>query len=737
MTANGPAEAAAVSATASGSDGAVKRLSDSDGLSGRPIDTVDGPALKRLKTEHTDEDSIQPPSTDRRKGTAPVKAEYLIPTSDLNAQVQVDDDAAEASSHRDDPANGNPDARGDRKGKDKKGKGRAKQNGQNKERTYGHFSDEIKICNSINFSNEFSPRECKFAGRCNMCHDLRKYLSEGRRGDVESFGGKCPVFEKHGRCPAGWRCRFIKSHSKELEREDGRKEMVLEGAADDDDQRPGVVNVATNDQKWTLAKKKAKLEKSDEYIKWLNADMDLTREFYNRKKASGNDNPSEAEQTAREEMRAQFVDPPFKASEKRRLYFGRETPVLAPLTTQGNMPFRRLCVELGAQVTYSEMAMSMPLIQGQKGEWALMKAHETEISPPRFTPSSTSIVKDYDNSRDLKYGAQISGNLPWVVIKATEALTQYLPHLRVVDLNCGCPIDMVFKEGSGSALLDTPPKLERMIRGMNAVSGEVPITAKLRTGVKDGRPNATKLIERLAFGSDDQRDRLGAAGCAAVTLHGRSRQQRYTKSANWSYIAECAALIKTYNEQKSELADTIREPDANTQANNNDGKMYFVGNGDCYSHVEYFDHIDNAKVDSVMIARGAMIKPWIFEEIEKGQYLDKSATERLGYIEKFVRFGLENWGSDELGIGFTRRFLLEWLSFTCRYVPVGLLEYLPPNLNDRPPAYRGRNELETLLASSNYKDWIKISEMFLGPAHPGFKFQPKHKSNSHDMEAEG
>jgi hypothetical protein len=140
----------------------------------------------------------------------------------------------------------------------------------------------------------------------------------------------------------------------------------------------------------------------------------------------------------------------------------------------------------------------------------------------------------------------------------------------------------------------------------------------------------------------------------------------------------------------------------------NEGHVYFVGNGDCYSHVDYYNHLKNAKVDSVMVARGALIKPWIFEEIEKGQYLDKSASERLSYVEKFAKYGLQTWGSDELGIGTTRRFLLEWLSFSHRYVPIGLLEHLPPNIQDRPPRFKGRDDLETLLASENYKDWIKI-----------------------------
>ncbi|KAI1392872.1 FMN-linked oxidoreductase [Hypoxylon trugodes] len=696
---------------------------------------VDGPASKRQKLDHqeTKQESTQAQSQDRTRGVAPVKSEYLV-SSEVQVK-DVDDDAAEAGITTEDPVNGKPDPRG---GGGKKGKDRKKQGGQNQNRNYGHFEDAIRLCNSITYTNEFSPKTCKFGERCNLSHDLRKYLKEGRREDLGTLDGKCPVFEKHGRCSSGWKCRFVKSHSKEVEREDGRMELVLLQSSEameteEDDQRPGVVNVVSTDTKWDLARRKVNFEKADPYTKWLERDTNLTRQLHNKTKRQDGDETADG----KKDIRAQFVDPPLKPSEKRKIYFGKETPVLAPLTTQGNLPFRRLCAELGAQVTYSEMAMGMPLVQGQKGEWALMKAHETELASPRFTPENGAIVKGYDNAKDIKFGAQISGNQPWVVMKATEALTRFTPHLRVVDLNCGCPIDLVYQAGAGSGLLDTPSKLEKMVRGMNVVSGEVPITAKLRTGVRDGKPTADKLIERLAFGGNDTRERLGAPGCAAITLHGRSRQQRYTKSANWSYIAECAALVKSYKDKKDALTDTAMEPDASTEANTSDEKVYFIGNGDCYSHIDYFDHIEQAKVDSVMIARGAMVKPWIFEEIEQGQYLDKSASERLGYIEKFVRYGLEAWGSDELGLGFTRRFLLEWLSFTHRYVPIGILEHLPPSLNDRPPRYRGRNDLETLLASDHYKDWLKISEMFLGPAHPSFKFQPKHKSNSYEIEAEG
>lgn len=84
-----------------------------------------------------------------------------------------------------------------------------------------------------------------------------------------------------------------------------------------------------------------------------------------------------------------------------------------------------------------------------------------------------------------------------------------------------------------------------------------------------------------------------------------------------------------------------------------------------------------------------------------------------------------------------RRFLLEWLSFLYRYVPVGLLEVLPQNIQWRPPAYFGRNDLETLLASDKCEDWIKISSFFLGPPPESFTFRPKHVSNSYAVDVTG
>ena len=681
---------------------------------GAPNEVQESPS-KRRKLE-TQPENQNPTRSERIKGVAPIKPEYLVhpPGSkgDLSPAVNnIDDDDAEGAAHRDG-------AKSDSRSKNKK----QKSQGQNFNRNFGMSRDEVGLCSSRATRPEFSPAECQFGESCRFEHDLRKYLKEWKREDLDTFGGVCPTWNAKGRCDDGWKCRFLGSHMQERKTDDGRTELVLveqekavSNGAFSTPVGGGMINEVSIQAKMELAKRKFQTPKADKYNEWIEKngkELDQqTRDDakWRREQADGEDMRREVQ-----ENRARYTEPPFLPSEKRKIYFGPETPILAPLTTQGNLPFRRLCVDLGAQATYSEMAMGLPLIQGQKSEWALLRAHAAETQPPAYVPKG-GIVEGYENGKDFRFGAQIAANKPWQALKTTEVLTQLCPHLRVIDLNCGCPIDLVYRQGAGSALLDSPGKLEKILRGMNAISGEVPITVKIRMGTKDNKPTALKLTERLLYGGQEALELgQGSCGVAAITLHGRSRQQRYTKNADWEYIAQCAAVVKEYNKKGDTLSDTAREGDGRTQPAN--GRVYFLGNGDCYSHTDYYDHLDQAKVDSVMIARGALMKPWIFDEIQQGQYIDKSATERLALVEKYVRYGLETWGSDERGIGTTRRFLLEWLSFAYRYVPVGLLEYLPPNLQDRPPAWRGRNELETLLGSDNYKDWIKIRYAM---DHPG------------------
>jgi tRNA-dihydrouridine synthase 3 len=143
-----------------------------------------------------------------------------------------------------------------------------------------------------------------------------------------------------------------------------------------------------------------------------------------------------------------------------------------------------------------------------------------------------------------------------------------------------------------------------------------------------------------------------------------------------------------------------------------------------------------------MVGRGALIKPWIFNEFKTGQLYDISSSgifiwltlERFDMLKNFANYGLEHWGTDTQGVNQTRRFLCEWSSFLYRYVPVGIIETLPQRLNARPDHFIGRDDLETLMSSNLSEDWVKLSEMVLGPAPESFKFVPKHKSNSYETQ---
>nr|XP_058915836.1 tRNA-dihydrouridine(47) synthase [NAD(P)(+)]-like isoform X2 [Kogia breviceps] len=284
----------------------------------------------------------------------------------------------------------------------------------------------------------------------------------------------------------------------------------------------------------------------------------------------------------------------------------------------------------------------------------------------------------------------LEGAFPDTMTKCAELLNRTI-EVDFVDINVGCPIDLVYKKGGGCALMNRSAKFQQIVRGMNQVL-DVPLTVKLRTGVHERVNLAHRLLPEL-------RD----WGAALVTLHGRSREQRYTKLADWRYIEQCV---------------TAASP------------MPLFGNGDILSY-EDANRAMQTGVAGIMIARGALLKPWLFTEIKEQRHWDISSSERLDILRDFAHYGLEHWGSDTQGVEKTRRFLLEWLSFLCRYVPVGLLERLPQRINERPPYYLGRNYLETLMASQKAADWIRISEMLLGPVPPNFVFLPKHKANAY------
>ena len=112
-----------------------------------------------------------------------------------------------------------------------------------------------------------------------------------------------------------------------------------------------------------------------------------------------------------------------------------------------------------------------------------------------------------------------------------------------------------------------------------------------------------------------------ASGASLITLHGRCKDQRYTKLADWNYISECASAVS--------------------------GDIPFFGNGDVLSWEDYYRDMETG-VDGVMIGRGALIKPWIFQEIKERRTIDISSRERFDLLKDFANYGLEYWGSDNV-----------------------------------------------------------------------------------------
>lgn len=151
---------------------------------------------------------------------------------------------------------------------------------------------------------------------------------------------------------------------------------------------------------------------------------------------------------------------------------------LSPLTTVGNLPFRRICKEFGVDVTCGEMAMCSSLLQGAPQEWALVKRHHTE---------------------DI-FGVQLCANNPHLLTKCGQLLQTEL-EIDFVDLNLGCPIELVYKSGAGCGLLRRTRVLESCIRNLSDIL-TVPLTIKTRTGVYSNENIAHTLVSVLSVGAD-------------------------------------------------------------------------------------------------------------------------------------------------------------------------------------------------------------------------------------------
>ena len=228
----------------------------------------------------------------------------------------------------------------------------------------------------------------------------------------------------------------------------------------------------------------------------------------------------------------------------------------APLAGCSDYPFRKMSAQYRPGLMYCEMVKMDALVRHDQNTFHLL---------------------DYDKSMH-PIGAQICGSKPEIAGQAAKIVEEM--GFDVIDLNCGCPVDKVTKDGSGSGMLKTPELIGEVIANMVAAV-RIPVTVKIRAGWDEKTINAPE-ITRIAE----------KAGAKAICIHGRTRQQAYKGPANWDYIKACKEVAK---------------------------EIKIIGNGDIFSSHAADTIFAHTGCDAILVSRGTLGQPWIAEDILRQQ----------------------------------------------------------------------------------------------------------------------
>lgn len=220
------------------------------------------------------------------------------------------------------------------------------------------------------------------------------------------------------------------------------------------------------------------------------------------------------------------------------------------------MPFRRLSFQLGAGLCPTELVSAEGLIRASARTLRYLRRDEVWERP---------------------FSVQIFGGNPDSLAEAAKVAKDH--GAEIIDINMGCPVPKVFKNGAGCALMEDPARAAEIVERI-ARATDLPVTAKIRSGLDASRINCVEV--GLA---------LEAAGCAAVAIHPRTRAQGYSGRADWSLIRR--------------LKEALRIP--------------VIGNGDVRSVADARRMLEETGCDAVMIGRGVLGNPWLFRELEGGE----------------------------------------------------------------------------------------------------------------------
>ncbi len=277
-------------------------------------------------------------------------------------------------------------------------------------------------------------------------------------------------------------------------------------------------------------------------------------------------------------------------------------------------PFRYVCKKYGADILYTEFISSEALI--------------------RDAEKSMKKLDIYDYERPV--AIQIFGNNIESMIRAAQIAERANPDF--IDINCGCPAKKIAGKGAGSGLLKDVPFMVEMVKAVvDAV--KIPVTVKTRTGWDDNNINIHDVAERLQD-----------TGIAALAIHGRTKKQMYKGMANWDIIGEVKNNPKIH--------------------------IPIIGNGDIRSAEEAKMRIDQTGVDAIMIGRGAIGKPWLFNEIKTylktGKLLaPPSVRERVELAKTHFQKSLD-WKGDVRGLFEMRQHFSNYFKGLANFKPVRL-----------------------------------------------------------------